>query len=70
MRRQVKEYIVSTVYLWMFFTLALSVLAFTYWGMDTAQWCRWWISGLPANLILNYPALKTCNWILRRLFGD
>jgi len=67
---KIKEYIVSTFYMWVFFTASLTVLAFTYWGFTIDQWIRWAWSGIPANLVLNYPALKTCNWLLRRLFGD
>ena len=66
MRKRIKDYVITTLFLWGAYSTGLTPVAFLIWGMGFSQWWIWLWSGLPANGILNYPIGKCYVWIRRR----
>jgi len=56
--RKLKEYIIFTVYLWVAYVLVYLPLAIFVWQLNSQQLLYWLITGLPINLVVNYPIAK------------
>jgi hypothetical protein len=58
-RQVIKDYVLTTLFLWVAYTLGLTPLSLILWfNWNIYAYLIWVWTGLPANFVLNYPIGK------------